>query len=492
MEIVSIRPLLAVVVSMIGAAMIVASRRNPNLRESWTIAAAVTKFLIVASMIPIILSGNTIGYTLVEFLPGIEIKLKADAFGVFFAATASFLWILTSIYSIGYMRSLREHAQTRYFACFAIALSATMGVAFSANLITLFLFYEILTLTTFPLVSHKETPEARQAGRKYLAYLLGTSIAFQFVAVVLTYNFAGTLEFSKNGILAGKASPAILTVIYVLFIAGFAKAAIMPLHSWLPSAMIAPTPVSALLHAVAVVKVGVFSILRIMFDVFGLELMQSLNLGVLTAYFVSFTIIVASFFALTQDNLKLRLAYSTVSQLSYVILGAALLTTSGILGGIMQIAMHAFGKITLFFCAGSILVASHKKNISEMSGIGRKMPVTMLAFLIGALSVIGVPPFAGFISKWYLAFGSIEAGELLLLVVLLTSSLLNAAYFLPVVYKAFFEEPKEEFDGGEIREAPAFVVVPLVLTAIGSFILFIYPQPFLHLAEMVVQSVGGI
>ncbi|MDI6655143.1 MAG: monovalent cation/H+ antiporter subunit D family protein [Candidatus Hydrothermarchaeota archaeon] len=493
MEIVSIKPLLAVVVSIIGAALIVASHRNPNLRESWTMAAAVTKFLIVASMVPIILSGNTLEYTLVEFLPGIAIKFKADALGVFFAATASFLWILTSIYSIGYMRSLREHAQTRYFACFAVALSATMGVAFSANLITLFLFYEILTLTTYPLVSHRETPEARSAGRKYLTYLLGASIAFQLVAVVLTYNFAGTLEFSKNGILAGTASPTMLTIIYILFIAGFAKAAIMPLHSWLPSAMVAPTPVSALLHAVAVVKVGVFSILRIIFHIYGIDLMNSLNLGIATAYFVSFTIIIASFFALTQDNLKLRLAYSTVSQLSYVILGAALLTSSGMLGGIMQIAMHAFGKITLFFCAGSIYVASHKTNISEMGGIGRKMPFTMLAFFIGTLSVIGVPPFAGFISKWYLAFGSVEAGELLLLVVLFTSSLLNAAYFLPVVYKAFFEEPKEEFDGGEIKEAPAFVVVPLVLTAIGSFILFIYPQPFLHLAEMVVQSmIGGI
>ncbi|MBI5253805.1 MAG: monovalent cation/H+ antiporter subunit D family protein [Euryarchaeota archaeon] len=483
---ISVKPLLAVLASAVGAALIVASSRRPNLRESWTIAAGIIKFLIVASMASTILAGNTVAYTLFKILPGIEIKFRVDALGMVFATTSSFLWILTSIYSIGYVRSLKEHAQTRYFACFAISLSAAIGIAFSANLFTMLLFYETLTVITYPLVAHKETPEAYAAGWKYFVYLLGTSV-FQLAAIILTYNFAGTLEFSENGILAGKASPAILTAIYVLFIAGYTKAAIMPLHSWLPTAMIAPTPVSALLHAVAVVKAGVFSILRIIFHVYGIDLMSSLNLGIATAYFVSFTIIVASIFALTQDNLKLRLAYSTVSQLSYVILGAALLTASGVIGGIMQIAVHAFAKITLFFCAGSIYIASHKTNVSELSGIGRKMPFTMLAFAVGAISMIGAPPAAGFISKWYLVLGSIEAGEVALLFVLLASSILNAAYFLPVVYKAFFEAPKEEFNGGEIKEAPVFVVVPLVLTAIASVMLCLYPDYFLDLAKEVIR-----
>jgi multicomponent Na+:H+ antiporter subunit D len=491
MEIVSIKPLLAILVSLVGSGLIIASSRNPNLREGWTILISLAKFAIVASMVPTVLSGNKMVYTLIELFPGIEIKFRADAFGVFFAVTASFLWIITSLYSIGYMRSLNEHSQTRYFAAFAIALSATIGIAFAANLVTLFMFYELLTLVTFPLVTHKDTPEARQAGRKYLAYLLGTSIAFQLFAIVLTYTFAGTLEFSEGGILRGAAPPLVLTLIYFLFIAGFAKAAIMPLHSWLPTAMIAPTPVSALLHAVAVVKAGVFSILRIIFYIYGVDLMSSLNLGILTAYFVSFTIIVASLFALTQDNLKLRLAYSTISQLSYVILGAALLTTSGMIGGIMHIAVHAFSKITLFFCAGSIYVASHKTNISELSGIGKKMPLTMLAFTVGSLSMVGVPPVAGFISKWYLLLGSAEAHNMLLIIVLLSSSLLNAAYFFPIVCKAFFEEPAETFDGEEIKEAPLFVVIPLILTAIGSIILFFYPQPFLRIAYVVVQNVIG-
>jgi len=388
------------------------------------------------------------------------------------------------------MRSLEEHSQTRYFACFAIAISATIGVAFAANLFTLYLFYEIITVSTYPLVAHKETEEAYAGAWKYWVYLMGTSI-FQLSGLLLVYVYAGTLEFSPGGILEGTASPTILTVIYVLYLAGFAKAAMMPLHSWLPSAMVAPTPVSALLHAVAVVKAGVFCILRIIFFVFGPDLLQDLNLGLYTAYFVSFTIIVASIFALTQDNLKRRLAYSTVGQLSYVILGAALLTSSGMVGGIMQIAMHAFGKITLFFCAGAIYVASHKTNVSELSGIGRKMPFTMFAFTLGAMSVIGIPPFAGFLSKWYLALGTIEAGNLMLLVILFTSSLLNAAYFLPIVYKAFFEEPTEDPHGEEFGEAPTFVVVPLMITALGTFIIFLYPDLFVDLARMVVVAMTG-
>jgi multicomponent Na+:H+ antiporter subunit D len=488
--IISIKPLLAVLISILGAVLILASNKKPNVRESWTFAAGIIKFLIVASMLPIILRGDLIEYTVFTLLPGVSVKFRVDAFGIFFALTASFLWILTSAYSIGYMRTLKEHSQTRYFTCFAVALSATMGVAFAANLFTLYLFYEIITVITYPLVAHKESKDAYKAAWKYFVYLFTTS-AFQLTGLILVYVYAGTLEFTVGGVFGDtSASSTVLTIIYVFYIASFAKAAIMPLHSWLPSAMVAPTPVSALLHAVAVVKVGVFSILRIIFHVFGVDLLHDLGLGIATAYFVSFTILVASFFALTQDNLKRRLAYSTVAQLSYVILGASLLTKSGMIGGIMQIGMHAFGKITLFFCAGSILVGAHKKNISELSGIGRKMPFTMIAFTMGALSVIGVPPFAGFLAKWYLALGTIEAGSLLLLIVLLTSSLLNAAYFLPIVYKAFFEEP-DESDEGEVNESPAFVVVPLMLTAIATFILFIYPQPFLRLAEIVVYSMVG-
>lgn len=485
--VVSIRPLLAVGVSLVGAFSILASSRNPDVREFWSILAGVVKFLIVVSMIPVIWAGGLIEYRALTLLPGVEIKFRVDGLGLLFASTASFLWILTTIYSMGYMRSLNEHAQTRYFACFAVSLSAAMGIAFSANLFTLFLFYEILTLVTYPLVIHKETAEAFSAGRQYIVYLLGTSKVFLLAAILLTYLVAGTLEFPHGGMFPSDADPVLLTVIYILFLAGLTKAAMMPLHNWLPTAMIAPTPVSALLHAVAVVKAGVFSVVRVIVDVFGVDLLQRLNLGVPTALFVSLTILMASVLALSQDNLKLRLAYSTVSQLSYVILGAALLTPSGLLGGMLQITTHAFAKITLFFCAGSIYVALHKTNISEMSGIARRMPWTMLAFSIGALSLIGVPPMAGFISKWYLAVGSMQAGEIPLLMVLLASTVLNAAYFLPILYKAYFEDPPEgEPHSGERQEAPYTMVVPLLLTAAGTVLVGLFPDYFVTLAKWMI------
>jgi multicomponent Na+:H+ antiporter subunit D len=495
MEIVtSIRPVLAVLVSLAAACLILLTgERARNLRESWTILAAVLKFLIVASMVPYVLEGKVLEYTVVSISPGLILQFRVDPLGLFFGVTASFLWIITSFYSIGYMRSLNEHAQTRYFACFAIALSATMGVAFSANMFTTFLFYEIITISTFPLVGHKETPDAIKGARRYLTYLLGTSIGFQLFAVFLTYDAAGTLDFSTQGILAGHASDALLTVIFILFMAGIAKAAMMPFHSWLPAAMVAPTPVSALLHAVAVVKTGVFVVVRVVLHIFGTDLLSQMGLGTALAWFACFTIIVASVIALRQDNLKRMLAYSTISQLSYVILGVALLTVSGITGSIMHIVLHAFGKITLFFTAGAIYVATHKTEISQLDGIGRQMPFTMAAFTLGVLSLIGIPPLGGFISKWYLLIGSMEAGQIPIIVVLAASTILNACYFLPVVYVAFFKEANPGGHGGTvgIREAPAFMVVPLVLTAIGALALFFWPGVFLELARMVVAGVTG-
>jgi multicomponent Na+:H+ antiporter subunit D len=462
--------------------MILIFRKNPNLRETFSIGAGLLKFGIVCSMIPEIMGGKIIQLVIMDVFPGLQLKFTVDAFGLFFGFTSSLLWILTTLYSIGYMRSLDEHAQTRYFFSFALAMSSAIGVAFSGNLFTLFIFYELLTISTYPLVVHEESEEAMSAGRKYIAYLLtaGTFLLFSTVAV---YYYTGTTDFSFGGILADKGIPeSLLKLLFVTFMIGCTKAAFMPLHSWLPTAMIAPTPVSALLHAVAVVKAGVFTAVRIILYIYGVELMSETGLATPFAYFVSITIILASLFALSQDNLKLRLAYSTVSQLSYIVLGALLLTSSGITGGIFHIASHAFGKITLFFCAGSIYVASGLKNISELSGIGRKMPITMLSFAIATLTMIGLPPGAGFISKWYLALGTIEANQLVLLIVLLVSSILNAAYFLPVVYKAFFEEPNDKING--VSEATPFVYIPLLITAIGSILIFFYPDYFFQLARL--------
>jgi len=389
------------------------------------------------------------------------------------------------------MRGLREHDQTKYFCFFALALSATTGVAFSANLLTLYLFYEMLSFVTYPLVTHHRDEEARRSGRKYLLYIVGTSIAFVLPAMLICYSLSGTLEFGKQGFLAGTASSPLMGILLVLLLFGFAKAAIMPLHSWLPAAMVAPTPVSALLHAVAVVKVGVFSVLRVLTGVFGTDFLQSLDFSPFILVVASVTILVGSFIALSQDNLKRLLAFSTIAQLSYIVLGVGLLSSKGMVGGILHIAMHAFGKITLFFCAGAIAVATGRKNISEMVGIGRRMPVTMAAFFIASLSIIGMPPCGGFISKWYLMLGSLEANQLPILFVLAFSSLLNAAYFMPIVYRAFFCRPEEVMFEKGVQEAPLFCLVPLVLTALISVILFFYPQPFFTLATLVVQGITG-
>ena len=395
-------PLLAVLAPALGALLIARTgERRANLREFWSIAAGAVMVALIASMIPEVLAGGTPGCVLFQILPGIELAFRVDAFGLLFALGASLLWILTSFYSIGYMRSLQEHAQTRYFTCFALALSATVGVAFSANLFTLFLFYEALTLVTYPLVAHKETVEAKAGARKYVIYLLGAAKLLLMAAIILTYNVAGTLDFKENGILTLKHvvdQPILLYMIFTLFLFGFAKNALMPLHSWLPAAMVAPTPVSALLHAVAVVKTGVFSTLRVFLFIFGTQSMGALGVNNLVLIVASVTIIGGSILALAQDNLKARLAYSTVSQLSYIILGGALLTYSGVLGGMVHISNHAVSKITLFLCAGSIYVSTRKTEISQLSGLAKQRPWTMAAFARASLSLVGMPLTSGCVS----------------------------------------------------------------------------------------------
>jgi len=486
--VISIRPFLAVIVSLVAVVPIIMFRTRPNIREAWSFLAGGVKLLLVASMVPLVLRGTVVEYTIASVLPSLAIRLRVDALGLLFALVSSSLWIVTTAYSIGYMRGLDEHSQTRYFAFFAIALSSTIGVAFSANLFTMYLFYEMLSLATYPLVTHHQNGEARASGRRYLTYILGTSIGLVLPAMIVTYMMTGTLDFSGNGIYPETISKGMVAVLLFMFVFGFAKAALMPFHGWLPAAMVAPTPVSALLHAVAVVKVGVFSIFRVVTGIFGVDLLKGMDLGTALGFVASVTTIVASLIALSQDGLKRRLAFSTIGQLSYIILGAALLSPKGLTGGMVHIAMHAFGKITLFFCAGAIFVATGKKYISEMAGIGKKMPVTMTAFLIGSLSVVGLPPTGGFISKWYLVLGTLEAGGITFLAVLLFSSLLNAAYFFPIVYRAFFNPLPVSSPGDEVREAPWWCVVPLSFTAVMSVVLFFYPQPFFRLADVAVKS----
>lgn len=490
MEVVSsIRPFLAVVVSLVAAFLILGSDRYPNIREFWTLLASIIKFFLVLSLLPWVMEGKVVEFTFLEILPGLALLFRVDSFGLYFALVASGLWILTSLYSIGYMRGLKEHAQTRYFFSFALCLSATIGLAFSGNLLTFFLFYELLTLATYPLVVHKETQEAIVAGRKYLAYLLTGSV-FLLFSIGWSYSLVGTLDFVPGGFLSGHASKDVLQILFATFMLGVGvKAAIMPLHAWLPTAMIAPTPVSALLHAVAVVKAGVFGSVRVVCYVFGPSLLKEIDIWIVLAYLASFTILVASMFALAQDNFKRRLAFSTISQLSYIILGLALLSSNSLTGGILHIANHAYMKITLFFTAGAIYAKTHVENISQMDGIGRQMPVTMGAFTIGALGMAGIPPLSGFLSKWYLCLGTLEAQEVVFLGVFLLSSILNIAYFFPIVFRAFFRR-SDRFT--RMDDASPFMSVPLVITAIMSIVLGLAPNAFFNFLDLTRMSVQNI
>lgn len=475
----SMTPLWAILVSLAAVPFIAASGSRPNLREGWTLLAAAAKFVLVLTLIPSAMAGERVGVTLFELAPGLPFTLVADPLGVMFALIASGLWIFTSFYAIGYMRGNKEGKQTRFFASFALCLSSTIGVAFAGNLFTFIFFYEVLTLSTYPLVVHKESPAAIQAGRKYLTYTLTAGLML-IAAAGIVYQSTGTLDFTPGGILtAEELSEPMMVTVFLLMLAGVGvKAGIMPLHSWLPSAMAAPTPVSALLHAVAVVKSGVFGLIRVSGFVFGFDLMREFGFDTLLLVLSGGTILTASLLAFRQDNLKRRLAYSTVGHLSYIVLGVALLSPSGLQGSLLHIAAHATMKITLFFCAGAIYVNLHKENISQLDGAAKAMPWTFGAFTIGSMGLAGMPPINGFFSKWTLGAGSIEAGIWIPLAILVVSGLLNAGYFFPIVYRAWFKPASaEDLAHGE---ANPFMAVPLVATAALSVLFGLFPDAFVH------------
>jgi len=495
---------LCLLVPLAAVPLIAVSDRNPDFREGIAIAAGVVLFLLVSTLWTAVSNGARPSVHLLEPIPGIPLALSVEPIGMIFAFVASFLWIVTTIYSIGYMRGHGEQNQTRFYMCFAVAIFSAMGVAFSANMFSLFVFYEILTLSTYPLVTHSGTDEARRAGRVYLGILLGTSVGFQLVAIIWIWAVAGTLDYTLGGILAGKADGELLMVLYALFVFGVGKAAIMPVHRWLPAAMVAPTPVSALLHAVAVVKAGVFTVLKTTVYIFGIDTLSAVGATDFIIYLAAATILIASLIAMRRDNLKARLAYSTVSQLSYILLGAMLANAWGVVGGGLHIVMHAFGKITLFFCAGAIMVAAHKTEISQLDGLGKKMPLTMLAFTLGSLCIIGAPPLGGMWSKWYLAVGALEADKLVLLGVLMLSSILNVVYLLEVPRRAFFSKQAPQSQaapeghvgghssdqGTALYEAPLPCLIALMFTALASVFLFFTPDPFFDLLTQVTGSLS--
>jgi multicomponent Na+:H+ antiporter subunit D len=478
----------ALIVPMIGALLIVLARRMPNLREAATLLTAAALLACVLQVLPAVLAGERPAWLLGSMLPGLQIAFQAEPLGMLFALIASGLWIVNSLYSIGYMRANGEANQTRFYVCFALALAATMGIAFAGNLFTLFVFYEVLTLVTYPLVTHAGTDAARRGGRVYLGLLMGTSIVFLLPALVAVWALAGSTDFVPGGILGGTLGHAGLAALLALCVFGIGKAALMPFHRWLPAAMVAPTPVSALLHAVAVVKAGVFSVVKVIVYIFGVDNLASAGLDGAADWLVvvaGFTIIAASVVALGADNLKRRLAYSTVSQLSYVVMAAALLAPLSLIGAALHIAAHAVGKITLFFAAGAIYTAAHKTEVSQLDGIGRRMPWTMGAFTIAALSMIGLPPAVGFISKWTMLSGAMAAQHWVAVGVIVASTLLNAGYFLPIVYRAFFVAGNHDPHAAH-GEAPWPMVLALCITAAATVALFFWPDVPLALARAMI------
>ena len=482
--------LLALVLPMFGAVGIaLTSRISDNAREATTLVTAGALAWTVWSLVPELMQGGRPSLLLAEVVPGIELAFRVEPLGMLFAALASSLWIVNSIYSIGYMRGNNESNQTRFYIFFAIALAAAIGIAFADNLFTLFLFYEILTLSTYPLVAHKGDQKTVRSARVYLGVLLTTSIGLLLPAIIWTYSVAGTGTFTVGGILEGKLEGPAVGLLLGLFVFGVGKAAVMPVHRWLPAAMVAPTPVSALLHAVAVVKAGVFTVTKVIIYVFGIDFLFAEPSSGWLIYAAAFTIIAASVVALRQQNLKRLLAYSTVAQLSYVVMATAILKPLAEIGAAVHIVAHAFGKITLFFAAGAIYTAAKKTELHQLKGIGRRMPWTMTAFTIGALSMIGVPPTGGFVSKWYILAGAFEADNYVAIATIIASTALNAAYFLPIIFMAWFLE-EDAAPAKEHGEAPFAAVLALMITALLTLAFFFFNGPVLALEGQLVRTIS--
>jgi len=488
----SIWPLVAVSLPVSAALLVLLTRRWPNLRDTWSTLAAVATVALVASLLPNVLDGRVPETTIIELSPGIDVALRADAAGMIFALLASSLWVAASVYAVGYMRGGDEHKQTRFFTAFALSLGAALGVAFAANLLTFVLFYELLTLSTYPLVVHRETEEAIAAGRKYLAYtlsggllLIGATAWVHMLGIDATFTAGGFLtsaELSK---------PTLWGLFALLMLGVGVKSAVMPLHAWLPSAMVAPTPVSALLHAVAVVKAGVFGMMRMLVFVFGSTVLHEMDAWQVIAGFSSATLVIGSMLALRHDNLKRRLAYSTISHLSYIVLGVALLGPIALTGALLHLVGHGVTKITLFFAAGAIHVRTHKENVSDLDGIGRQMPITMGAFTLASLSMAGIPPFVLFTSKFYLGWGAAQVDQQLFLVLYLLSGVLSAAYLFPIVVRAFWRHSDEHTSYGE---ADMRMVIPLAITGVLALVLGIAPNApfrFFELASNVATAAFG-
>jgi multicomponent Na+:H+ antiporter subunit D len=511
----SLLPLIVVLLPLVTALAVVAARRRPNLRDGLLVTGAIATFVTVASLLPGVLAGSNPTRTLVEVLPGASLELRVDGMAMVFALLAAFLWVLASPYAIGYLRGDGAKHQTRFMAFYALCLSTAFGVAMAADILTFFVFYELLTVATYPLVTHKGDEAALAAGRRYLGYLVAGG-ALVLLGTAIVYSSTGELAFTPGGFVGDAMSGTLVIVAFLLFAVGFGtKAGLMPLHAWLPSAMVAPTPVSALLHAVAVVKAGVFAFGRLIGFVFGPDVLRGVGVHQVLAVVAATTIVVASIIALRQDHLKRRLAYSTIAHLAYIVLGFALLSQTSFEGSLLHIVNHGALKITLFFAAGALHVHLHLDHVSELDGVGRKMPWTMGAFALASLGLAGLPLMGGFLSKWHLVLGAFEGGSTFYAAIMTGAGLLTAGYLFPVVHRAFFRpdpataahahDDHAHDDHGTAavatrqrsatrnwRDADPRMVAPLVITALLGLVLGLGdPLGVYELADLVANDVFG-
>src|SRR6056297_476552 len=491
--------LLAILLSSLLPGLIIFTlpEESVRLRTTLNLTGALLKLLLVAVLF-LRVAQREYAELRLPLLPDMELVLRADALSLLFLTLSAFLWFLTTIYAIGYLEGSPH--RSRFFGFFSLCVCATTGIALSGDMVTFIIFYEALTISTYPLIVHRGTPAALSAGRVYLAYTLSGGVVL-FFATVWLRSIAGPLDFTSGGVVSGL-DPTLygsLSIIFALLILSLGvKAALVPLHIWLPSAMVAPAPVSALLHAVAVVKAGAFGIIRVIHDIFGLDFSIKLNLLFPLALLAAFTIIYGSIRALSQNDLKRRLAFSTVSQVSYILLGVAMATPLATIGGMVHLVHQGVMKITLFFCAGNLAETLDIHKIDEMDGVGRRMPWTMTAFTIGALGMIGLPPLAGFISKWYLGLGSLAAGQPWIIVVLIASTLLNAAYFLPILHRVWFVEPRQDWPPSTLysgRETTWALLAPPLVTAILVILLGILAHSVggpLYWVELIAAREDGL
>lgn len=466
--------LLALALPLFAAAVTYAVGRMPDVRETLTMVFCVALSIVTISIFVRVGQGGAVELTLAEPAPGLAIAFRLEPLGALFAVMASVLWGVNSLFSIGYMRGKREASQMRFYICFAIAMFGVMGIAMAANLFTLFVFYEVLTFATYPLVSHAGTPAARRGGRIYLITLVGASVFLLLPGIIGVQSIAGSTTFTQGGLLSGRVDDLTGSVLLLLLVFGAAKAALMPLHGWLPNAMVAPAPVSALLHAVAVVKAGVFTVLKVSAYIFGPDLIATLSSATWILWVGAATIVIASLVAMTKDDLKARLAWSTVGQLAYITSAAMLPMAAGLVAGGLHMVFHAVAKITLFMCAGAIYVATGAARVSDMGGLGRRMPWVFVAFLVASFAIVGLPPMAAMWSKFLLMSASFGTGEWLTAWALVASSLLSLVYLVSISFRALFPPmgatPSREFvrPGG----TPGTALVALCLTAAGCILLF--------------------